>query len=273
MSYATLMVYVDPQVTHQQPVRLAVDLANRFASKLIGISAMPLRPPVIAHGVMVSSVTDDEIDATRERLQQKEDWFRQLAGASHRGTDWRSEIDFPTEFLLVQSRLADLVIHSPNRSFVGAYDSLDTGRFIVKAGRPVLVVPPDLHSLKLDRIVIGWKDAREARRAVADALPLLHESTNVTIAQIRENGDEKAVQRSLNDVVHFLTQHRVKCGSKILLHREGSGAAQLIRLARDEGADLLVTGAYGHSRLGDWIFGGVTEALLSTSPICCLMSH
>ena len=58
-----------------------------------------------------------------------------------------------------------------------------------------------------------------------------------------------------------------------MLQKEGSGAAQLIRLAQDDGADLLVTGAYGHSRLGEWIFGGMTRELLATSPICCLMSH
>ena len=56
-------------------------------------------------------------------------------------------------------------------------------------------------------------------------------------------------------------------------NQQGSGAAQLIKLAQDEGADLLVTGAYGHSRLGEWIFGGMTRDLLATNSICCLMSH
>ena len=58
-----------------------------------------------------------------------------------------------------------------------------------------------------------------------------------------------------------------------MLAQKGSGAAQLIRVAQEERADLLVAGAYGHSRLGEWIFGGMTRDLLSTSPICCLMSH
>jgi nucleotide-binding universal stress UspA family protein len=53
----------------------------------------------------------------------------------------------------------------------------------------------------------------------------------------------------------------------------GTGCGRLIRLAQDEGADLIVAGAYGHSRLGEWMFGGMTRDLLATSPICCLMSH
>jgi nucleotide-binding universal stress UspA family protein len=58
-----------------------------------------------------------------------------------------------------------------------------------------------------------------------------------------------------------------------MLEQRGSGAEQLIRIAQEDGADLLVTGAYGHSRLGEWMFGGMTWELLATSPICCLMSH
>jgi nucleotide-binding universal stress UspA family protein len=58
-----------------------------------------------------------------------------------------------------------------------------------------------------------------------------------------------------------------------MLRQKGSGAAQLIDIAREEHADLLVTGAYGHSRLGEWVFGGMTRELLLTNPICCLMSH
>ena len=58
-----------------------------------------------------------------------------------------------------------------------------------------------------------------------------------------------------------------------MLEQKGSGARQLIRIAQEERADLLVTGAYGHSRLGEWIFGGMTRELLAESPICCLMSH
>jgi len=58
-----------------------------------------------------------------------------------------------------------------------------------------------------------------------------------------------------------------------MVRQEGSGAAQLIEIAQEERADLVVTGAYGHSRLGEWVFGGITRELLSSSPICCLMSH
>jgi nucleotide-binding universal stress UspA family protein len=106
-----------------------------------------------------------------------------------------------------------------------------------------------------------------------DALPFLQQAARVTIVEACGPDEEKTALGDLDDVANYLAEHRVKSGSRVILAQEGSGAAQLIRVAQDERADLLVTGAYGHSRLGEWIFGGMTRELLATSPICCLMSH
>ena len=77
-----------------------------------------------------------------------------------------------------------------------------------------------------------------------------------------------------DDVVRYLARHRIKAEARVEARLLGSTAAdQIMGLALDEGADLLVTGAYGHSRLNEWIFGGITRDLLASSPICCLMSH
>ncbi|UGA41481.1 universal stress protein [Bradyrhizobium quebecense] len=77
----------------------------------------------------------------------------------------------------------------------------------------------------------------------------------------------------VDDVIRYLAHHRIKAESRVEVQAHGSGADQIIGLADDEGADLLVTGAYGHSRLNEWVFGGTTRDLLTSSPICCLMSH
>jgi nucleotide-binding universal stress UspA family protein len=71
----------------------------------------------------------------------------------------------------------------------------------------------------------------------------------------------------------IMAQHRIKAERRVEIQAHGSGADQIIGLADDEGADLLVTGAYGHNRVNEWIFGGMTRDLLISSPICCLISH
>jgi len=155
----------------------------------------------------------------------------------------------------------------------GAYRTLDTGEAVLRLGRPALVVPNGVGTLRGERVVIGWKDTRESRRAVRDAIPFLQQASQVIIVEACGPGEQGAALGRLEDIAGYLAQHRIKAGSKVLLEQKGSGAEQLLRVAEEEDADLLVTGGYGHSRLGELIFGGMTRELLASSPICCLMSH
>jgi nucleotide-binding universal stress UspA family protein len=273
MSYATLMVYVDAHGMPEQRVRLSATLADKFNATLIGMSAIAFRPPLTVEGVAVPGVTEAEIQQATARLARKGTWFRSIAGADRRKLEWRPVFDFPAGALAREARNADLVVIGRTAGPGDAYGALDPGDVILRLGRPTLVVPDGIGSLSAEHVVIGWKDTREARRAIQDSLPLLHEATRVTIVEICRAGEEEAAQANIDDVARYLGRHRIQSGPRIILHQEGSGAAQLIRLAREEHADLLVKGAYGHSRVGEWIFGGMTRDLLATSPICCLMSH
>jgi hypothetical protein len=156
-----------------------------------------------------------------------------------------------TVALAQEARIADLVVIGEQASSGDVYSLLHPGGVVLMVGRPTLVVPEGVSVLRADHIVIGWKDTSEARCAVRDALPFFREVTRISIVEICAPGEEGAAQEHMN-VVRYLNRHRIIGGP---------------------GADLLVTGAYGHSRLGEWIFGGVTRELLATSPICCLMSH
>jgi nucleotide-binding universal stress UspA family protein len=94
----------------------------------------------------------------------------------------------------------------------------------------------------------------------------------VAIVEVCDKGMEAAGRRHVDDVARYLARHRISVGSVVAAHAE-SVASELIRVAKTEGADLIVAGAYGHSRLGEWVFGGVTQDLLTSSPVCCLLSN
>ena len=273
MSYTTLMVYVDADGAPEPRVHLAASLADKFNATLIGCCAAAVRPPIGAEGGVIVEATEAEMEEIKAKLAEKGNWFRKAAGAEHRKLEWRSAVDYPSDVLARESRSADLIVIGRSKEPGDVYSSLDLGGTVLKVGRPVLVAPEGVRSLRAEHVVIAWKDTREARRAVQDALPFLHEAKRVTIVEICGSGEEEMAQQHTDDVVHYLERHRIKGGPRVVLHQKGSGAGQLIRLAQDEGADLLVTGAYGHSRLGEWIFGGMTRELLASSPICCLMSH
>jgi nucleotide-binding universal stress UspA family protein len=273
MSYATLLVYVDAAEEAETAVRAAAGLADRFNATLIGLCALEVRPQFVTEGVVLPDAVQADIDEKRAKLADKGVWFRSIAEAGRRKVEWRAMLDLPTEALAREARCADLVVVRRAGGSPDPYSALDPGGAILKVGRPVLVVPDGAAAPRAEHVVIGWKDRREARRAVRDALPLLQDAGRVTIVEICNHGEEDAARNHMDDVARYLERHRISGGPRVILHQNGSGAAALIRVAAEEGADLLVTGAYGHTRLGEWMFGGVTRDLLATSPICCLMSH
>jgi nucleotide-binding universal stress UspA family protein len=273
MSYAVVMAYVDANSMPEEQVLLAASLAKKFNAMLIGLSALAIHPPFLIEGVAIQQATPADIVEIMARLTAKGDWFRKIAAMDYQRIEWRPVLDYPADALAREARGADLVVVGETKGPGDALGSLDRGEALLKLGRPTLVVADGVSSLRANHVVIGWKDGREARRAVQDALPFLHEATKVTVVEICESGQESTARKQIDDVVRYLTRHRINAHSRIVLQQQGSGAAELIKFAQGDGADLLVTGAYGHSRLGEWIFGGVTRDLLATSPICCLMSH
>ena len=153
------------------------------------------------------------------------------------------------------------------------YHLIDPAEAVLRMGRPTILVPEHVHELRADRIVVGWKDTREARLAVRDALPLLARAQQVTIIEICTSDEQDAARRRVSDVAKYLQGHGVKCQTDVRVHMAESDAHHLFRLAKEDSADLIVTGAYGHSRLGEWMFGGMTRGLLDEAPFCLMMSH
>jgi nucleotide-binding universal stress UspA family protein len=128
-------------------------------------------------------------------------------------------------------------------------------------------------TLEPRRIAIAWKDVREARRAVRDALPFLRQAGSVMIVEVSEGDEGAHALRRAKDVAAYLSRHRIDVVTERVRPDEVGATNSLLQLVHDENINLLIAGAYGHSRLGEWAFGGATRGLLAESPICCLFSH
>jgi nucleotide-binding universal stress UspA family protein len=143
----------------------------------------------------------------------------------------------------------------------------------MQAGRPLLVAPAAVKWLDLRSALVAWKDCPEARRAVADALPLLAKAKEVTVAGIaEEEGGRATVRRQAEDVVAWLSRHGISARAQVP-ERSGNAVEQLERIAADTGAGVVVAGAYGRSRFREWVLGGVTQHLLSQTARCALLSR
>ncbi|SHK30650.1 Nucleotide-binding universal stress protein, UspA family [Roseomonas rosea] len=275
--YKSILVHVTPEEAAGARLALAADLAERFDSHLIGLGAGCINLPVDAmgDGSAAAAVVEIETEDLVAALRGAETRFRKALGQHGAKVEWRCFQEFPAGAIAREARAADLVVLGREWAGGSANFSLaaNPGDVVLRAGRPVLVVPPGIDRLEASRVVIAWKDTREARRAVRDALPLLQGAERVSVVEICEEEEqaEQAAARA-EDVARYLVRHGIGARGSAQRMTERSAAAQIERVAQAEGADLIVAGGYGHARLREWVFGGVTRELLRGAR-CCLLSH
>lgn len=271
LGFGTLLTPAHLGTGAEATIRFAARLSRCLSCRLIGTGADQLELPYYGDGAgMVDAVLVENARAVLdEDLAKAQALFRKAADGVV--LDWRSAVDAPASFVLTQSRAADLIVLArqgggdPPLGRMG----VAPGDVVLELGRPILLVPPDVEKLLARSVVIAWKDTRESRRAVQDALPFLVRADIVSVLSVGADPADDGAQ----DVCGYLAQYGIAAR---VVNRPKSGttvAAEIADLVRLQGADLIVAGAYGHSRLREWIFGGVTRDLIETTPVCCLMSH
>jgi len=278
MSFQTLLVHVEPDSTPDPRLALAIDLANQLDAKLIGVGAEMYGAAGMGGGMDYGSPEIFALLATttEENVKRAEAKFHAAAVLVKRGSQWKGAVQYPTAKVVAEARAADLVITSQTDGKGGSELTVaPPGPLILQAGRPVLVVPPKADHLTIKNIVVAWKEAREARRVVADALPFLKAAASVVLVEICDSVEaDPATRQHLAEIGDYLSRHGVKASILVVAEtRLNSAAEQLLDIAKQQKADLIVAGAYGHSRFQEWVFGGFTRALLGQTELAVLFSH
>ncbi|WP_291662605.1 universal stress protein [Bosea sp. (in: a-proteobacteria)] len=141
-------------------------------------------------------------------------------------------------------------------------------------GRGLYLVPPKAPPRStLKTVLIGWTDARQSARAIAEAMPLIAQATAVHIVAVREEAHGRmGGAEVLSDISAHLARHGIETTATVL-NTQTSASDALLAEARRISADLIVVGAYGHSRFREWVLGGVTADLLDSSPVPLFLAH
>ncbi|TYL76272.1 universal stress protein [Bradyrhizobium cytisi] len=271
----SILVHIEPDHASRNRLECAAQVARRFNARLIGVAAAQLRAPVVDNygGVAIAAEMEAEEERIRTGLKNAEAGFRNSPAVGGLQTEWRSVVGVPEAVLVRESRAADVIVLGRAPAQLGVFSLMDPGDVLMHARRPVLVVPDGTRSLEAKRIVVGWKDAREGRRACLDALPLLQRADLVSVVEVVDETEIDAAKARVADVATFLGRHDVRAEAEARVRAERSVADALMLAAEQHGADLTVTGAYGHTRLREWVFGSVTADLLTRSPKCCFLAH
>ena len=266
MAFNTIMVQLDLESPAAPRLKFGWDLARRFEADMIAFAAAEanLIVPVGDTGIAAAEVMRHQVEEIEARLKKIEQEFQTVTNGDPRAS-WRGQVGDPTPLLALYARAADLIVAGapaggPSRS----RGIVDPGALILSAGRPVLLHSDNLAPVRLECVLVAWKDTREARRAIVDALPFLTLAQKVIVTAV-DDIDPKGASESVADVVRFLMKHGVKAQSEIVEVGSSQAADALATLAADTGANLVVAGGYGHSRLREWAFGGVTRSLLRDS--------
>lgn len=275
MGFAALMVHAQPDASCEPRLRLAADLADQLEAVLIGIAAEAFLPPVggAAPAPPSASLIDAVDREIRAEIEAAEQRFRRVCGGVRKGVEWRSFVAPPRLALAAQARAADLVVCGVARKDAGFIErQVSADDLVMAAGRPVLTGPADADRLDLRRIVLAWKDTREARRAFKDAMPLLTRAERVLVVASPERRQKEDSTIAIADVAEAIRRHGGDA-STLLLPPTHSPADAILEAAVNFDAQLIVSGAYGRSRVQEWAFGGVTRKLLRQDAKFVLFSH
>lgn len=271
----TIMVQLDVDASAVPRLKFAWELAEQFEADLIAFAAA--NPHIVVSGdnsgLVASELMRRDLEDIEERLKVLEQEFQALMKDDPR-TSWRGYVGDPTRLLALHSRAADLVVTGAPAPGTAAdyHRTVDPGTLILSAGRPILLASETLAPVRHESIVVAWKDTREARRAVVDAMPFFTRAKNVLVVTVEE-GEKKAALESAAEVVRFLMKHGGNARSEVIDVDFSQTADALTKVASDVGADMLVAGGYGHSRLREWAFGGVTHSLLQETRLHRLISN
>ena len=170
MPYAALMEHFDPAPSAHRRVHLAVHMANRLQAALIGIAGRSYVPTLMAEGLTIDS---EETDCGQEELAILADIGREFHAATRhvRHTEWRGKPEHVGNLLSNEARAADLVVIGRDTGPDDLHLALDPGISILRAGRPVLVVPDEIDSLPARRIMLAWKYTRSPAARLVTHFP------------------------------------------------------------------------------------------------------
>ncbi|MFW5679604.1 MAG: universal stress protein [Pseudomonadota bacterium] len=274
MSFKTIVVHVDADSNRDERLTLGTALASRHDGHLIGL--YPIEPPYLppSLGELAGPVEAEMIEAQRQaaqaRAEELETVFRERFRDGGLSVEWRTEEGDPATVLARHGRYADLLVVPQGDEGSVFPDASLAERIILDGSCPVLMVPREGHFAGFgETVLVAWNDSREAAKAVRAALPLLEDAKKVVLLQVDppDGSDALVIDKATQLARHGIradAHHTVSAGVPI-------GEVLLSSIA-DHDASALVMGAYGHTRLREWVLGGATRSVLSSMTVPTLLA-
>lgn len=280
MGYAQILVQTGADSSAERRVKIAADLANRHKASLVGVYVAPVAAEAFVGAAAEMAFAPGGDRAARvaqhqakadEDAQRARDAFALQTGDGDAAAEWRALEGEPFAALTKAARLADLSVLAGSRGPTRGVALASVETVVLGAGGPCILVPEVGSDSRVgDRIVVGWDGGREAARALRDALPILKAAQSVTVVIA---GHAPAAQDAEMTLAAWFERHGCTGSVTRLPAYEEPPGEVLLRHATRIDADLIVMGFYGHSRLREFILGGMSRHMVHGSPCPLLLSH
>lgn len=275
-----IAVHLDRDYACARRVRAATELAARHDADLVGIYAGFLQPRYFQRSEAAIPEGIDTMLHERlvEEMKDVEHMFRHIAGLQGVPSYWRAPEGAPADVLGKQARYCDLLVMSqPDDDEPGPVRMPElTASILMEAGRPVLILPfaGELPPIGR-RVLFGWDRGRLAARALADAGHLLEQAEELVVLEIDPPQESPlSARHNRDDMLAYCASHGYPLPKDVTRDSTGIGVGNaILNAAADHGSDLIVMGAYGHSRLREAIWGGASRTLLASMTAPVLFSH
>lgn len=277
--YKNLLVSIPTERSPRPVIDGAISLATRFQAQLdaVAVGYESASMPLVAEGgAAVAAIFEVEREKALERANAALSVFEaeaRRAGVSHSSRAVSALQGEAAAIVGAASRLYDLAIVSQPEFERDTFDNILAQEILFQSGGPVLFMPYTFHgAFDIKRVGICWDGSRLAARAVRDAMPLLEKAEAIKIITINADSSVPA-DASAAHLVRYLSRLGVPTEIDSLNTAKANTQSSILSLAADESLNLLVMGGYGHSRLKETVFGGVTRDMLHSMTVPTLMTH
>jgi nucleotide-binding universal stress UspA family protein len=270
-------IVVNLSVAKQNDVAgdFAISVASLFEAHLSAV-AVAHTAPIAAMGEGFPTPALDDWEAKRRvEAETAQQAFERRARLAEVAFDTRIVSDDVESAAFAFSEIArnyDLSVILQTDPEDTLSESLAIEAALFDSGRPLLVVPYiQTKGIGLDRVMVCWDGSRNAARAVGDAMPFLRRAKRVDIVCVEQKEQRKVIRGA--QIAEHLARHKLNVDVKSIVAPDSDAASIILSQAADSDTDLIVMGAYGHTRLREFILGGATRGILSSMTVPVLMSH
>jgi len=268
----SILLHIDHDEAMEARLQVALDLARAKGGHITCLQ--PVNYEIFAPGDFYGSAMAATLPMIRENAEKLRNQIEEDLKNEDVSWDWRLAHGIASHRLLEASPLADIILVGPSDTGERGGPSALVGDLVFKARAPVLVVPGDCKRLDVNApVMVAWNGSAEAAHALRAAVPLLVMAGKVWLVTIVEPDEKRRFDLPAIEGAQYLSRHGIEC-EMVEVPRDKAGVAETLRsAAKLRECGLMVMGAYGHSRLAEWLLGGVTRKMLADPQLPLLLAH